>query len=241
LEVTGGGLRVQVDATVLVAVTGAQCPLALHGRSAPAPAVNAPFRVPAGAVLQLGRPAAGLRSYLAVHGGIAVDPVLGSRSTDTLSGLGPPPLRPDDRLPLGVDTRPTAPIDLAPVPSPSPSQDEIELRVVAGPRADWFADSALTVLCSDPYQVQPDSDRVGMRLLGPALPTQRHEEFPSEGLVPGALQVPPSGIPVLFLADHPVTGGYPVLAVVLDADVDRAAQARPGQRLRFRRVSAPRL
>jgi allophanate hydrolase subunit 2 len=174
-----------------------------------------------------------------VQGGIAVDPVLGSRSTDTLSGLGPPPLRPDDQVPIGADPGPAPAIDLAPVLSPP--HDEIELRMIAGPRADWFADSALGVLCSGPYQVQPDSDRVGMRLVGPALLAERHDELPSEGVVPGALQVPPSGAPVLFLADHPVTGGYPVLAVVLDADVDRAAQARPGQRLRFRRVPAPRL
>jgi biotin-dependent carboxylase-like uncharacterized protein len=176
---------------------------------------------------------------VAVRGGIAVDPVLGSRATDTLSGLGPPALRRGDQVPVGVPAGEVPAIDLAPPLRPRAGM--VELRVVPGPRADWFTGSALEVLCTEAYEVHPDSDRVAMRLAGAAVSPVRQEELPSEGLVAGAVQVPPSGAPVLFLADHPVTGGYPVLAVVLDADVDAAAQARPGQRLRFRRVSLPRL
>jgi biotin-dependent carboxylase-like uncharacterized protein len=239
LEITGGGLRVHAEAATLVAVTGAPCPLKTSGGGSPA-GVNAPFWLSAGATLELHRPAIGLRSYLAVRGGIAVDPVLGSRSTDTLSGLGPPPLRAGDRIPVGDEwAGPIPPVDVVPVSLPP--KGEAELRIVAGPRVDWFAASALDVLCSSAYEVRADSDRVGMRLAGPELHAIRHDELPSEGMVPGAVQVARSGAPVLFLADHPVTGGYPVLAVVLSADVDRAAQAAPGSRLRFRRVALPSL
>lgn len=110
------------------------------------------------------------------------------------------------------------------------------LEVVPGPRDDWFTDEALDVLLTSVYEVTTESNRVGMRLDGPALTRRRNEELPSEGMVAGALQVPPASRPTLFLADHPVTGGYPVIAVVTSADVDRAAQARPGQRVRFRRA-----
>jgi biotin-dependent carboxylase-like uncharacterized protein len=235
LETTLGGLEVEaVAGGLLFALTGAPCPMTVRrpdGRRR----TLAPYAVeylPRGAGLRLGTPPTGLRSYLAVRGGIAVPAVLGSRATDTLAALGPRPLRPGTTLPVGAP--PSAPphVELAPVPRPAGG--DLELRAVPGPRDDWFA--TLDPLFAEPYEVTVDSDRVGMRLRGPALPRARAEELPSEGMVAGALQVPPSGQPVLFLADHPVTGGYPVAAVVLAADVDLAAQARPGQRLRFRPV-----
>jgi biotin-dependent carboxylase-like uncharacterized protein len=233
LEITGGGTSVRTVETALAALTGAACELTVRtGHATRSVANNAPFFLPAGAELTIAPAAAGLRAYLAVRGGIDVAPVLGSRATDTLSGLGPAPLRDGDRLRLGAARGRFAPVDVAPVPRPATG--DLELRVVAGPRADWFADDAVALLCSAPYLVRPDSDRVGMRLDGPRLPWARGGELPSEGLVAGAVQVPPSGVPVLFMADHPVTGGYPVLAVVVEDDVDRAAQARPGQRLNFR-------
>jgi allophanate hydrolase subunit 2 len=108
------------------------------------------------------------------------------------------------------------------------------LRVLPGPRRDWLADEAWAALTASAWQVTADSDRVGLRLSGPRLARARDDELPSEGLVPGAVQVPPDGAPVLFLADHPVTGGYPVLAVVVTADLPLAAQLRPGDTLRFR-------
>ena len=104
----------------------------------------------------------------------------------------------------------------------------------AGPRADWFEASALASLFDEPWLVTNDSNRVGMRLAGPALARARGGELPSEGMVVGAMQVPPSGQPTVLLADGPVTGGYPVIAVVAEASLDRLAQARPGQRVRFR-------
>jgi allophanate hydrolase subunit 2 len=106
--------------------------------------------------------------------------------------------------------------------------------VLPGPRRDWLQPAAWSALISAEWAVSPDSDRVGLRLTGPRLVRAREDELPSEGLVPGALQVPPDGAPVLFLADHPVTGGYPVPAVVVTADLPAVAQLRPGDTLRFR-------
>ncbi|WP_017973566.1 biotin-dependent carboxyltransferase family protein [Actinopolyspora halophila] len=229
IEITLGGLALCARRGITVAVTGADCPVAVDGREA---AVNTVLRVPAGSELTTGTPERGSRAYLAVRGGVDVEPVLGSRSTDTLSGLGPDPLRTGDLLPVGTPPEGFPTVDAAPVAEP-PAGDLV-LTVVPGPRADWFTDDALSTLLGGTYRVTPRSDRVGMRLDGPLLERARTGELPSEGMVPGALQVPPSGEPTLFLADHPVTGGYPVIAVVRSADVDRAAQARPGQRLRFR-------
>ncbi|GAB3297725.1 5-oxoprolinase subunit C family protein [Parasphingorhabdus pacifica] len=229
VETTLGGLTVRALRDVTVAVTGAPCPLAVDGRRA---AVNSVIRVPSGAELELGVPDRGLRSYLAFRGGLSVESVLGSCSTDVLSGLGPAEPRPGSVLAVGPPPNEFPTVDVAPVPAVHGG--ELTLGLVPGPRADWFADTALATLLDEPYEVTPESNRVGMRLDGPELTRVRDQELPSEGMVPGALQVPPSGRPTMFLADHPVTGGYPVIAVVVAADVDRAAQARPGQRVRFR-------
>jgi biotin-dependent carboxylase-like uncharacterized protein len=228
LEVTVGGLQVRAGRTLLVAVSGAPAPVTVDGRAAP---FDAPLTLRPGQVLGLGNPAVGLRSYLAVRGGIGVPPVLGSRSTDTLSGLGPAPLRPGDVLPVGALSADEPVVDVAPVRAPS---SRPVLRVLPGPRRDWLAPAAWTALTAADWTVSPDSDRVGLRLAGPRLDRARTDELPSEGLVPGAVQVPPDGAPVLFLVDHPVTGGYPVLAVVTTDDLPAAAQLRPGDRVRFR-------
>jgi biotin-dependent carboxylase-like uncharacterized protein len=229
IEVTYGGLAVRARGSVTVVLTGAPAPATVDARPAPH---AAPFLLRAGQTLRLGAPTAGLRTYLSVRGGFAVAPVLGSRSTDTLSGVGPPPLRPGDVLPVEPPAgEPT--VDVAPVAPPT--DGVIPLRAVLGPRADWLADP--TALDEQTWTVSARSDRVGLRLEGTALawrPDRADDELPSEGVVRGAVQVPAGGQPVLFLADHPVTGGYPVVAVLLEADVDRAAQAAPGQGVRFR-------
>ena len=160
---------------------------------------------------------------MAVRGGIDVDPVLRSRSTDTLAGLGPAVPSPGTLLPVGRAPFVAPVVDVAPVAAPTTG--EVRLRVVPGPRDDWFVAYALDTLVGGAYEVTSESDRVGMRLSGPRLERARDGELKSEGMVPGALQVPPSGQPTLFLADHPVTGGYPVIGVVVAADIGRAAQA----------------
>lgn len=226
IEVLFGGLRVRAEDDLVVALAGASGRAELDGTLVGQHAV---FRVAAGSELSLGTPAAGLRTYLAVRGGIDVTAVLGSRSTDTLSGIGPPPLGAGMVLPVGPAPAAYPTVEHAPVAAPT--NDEVLLHAMLGPRADWVRNAEQ--LATTAWTASGRSDRVGMRLEGVALERAREDELPSEGLVRGAVQVPPSGAPVLFLADHPVTGGYPVVAVVLDADVDRAAQVRPGQRVRF--------
>jgi len=228
LEVTFGGLAVRAHADLVVVTTGARCPAAF--------AHNAPALLRAGAVLRLGMPAGGLRTYVAIRGGFAVAPVLGSRSTDVLSGLGPPVVQAGDVLPVGRPELGMPGIDLAPVADPGAG--ELSVRVLPGPRRDWFADTAWATLTGQPYTVTSESNRIGLRLDGPALERRRTDELPSEGMVRGALQIPPSGRPVLFLADHPVTGGYPVVGYVADDDVDLCAQLRPGQTVRFRHTTS---
>ncbi|MFG2605504.1 biotin-dependent carboxyltransferase family protein [Streptomyces sp. NPDC048514] len=227
LETTLDGCAVRPRSTVTVAVGGAPCPVAVGGRPAP---WGSPVVVPAGELLQVGTATAGVRGYLAVAGGIAVEPVLGSRATDLLSGLGPAPLTDGTVLPLGAPAGPPARVDGAPQPRPPAA---LVLRVTPGPRADWFPAGALQTLTTRAYRVSPASNRIGLRTEGPALERSRTGELPSEGMVLGAVQVPPDGRPVIFLADHPTTGGYPVIAVVRAADLPAAAQAVPGTPVRF--------
>jgi biotin-dependent carboxylase-like uncharacterized protein len=218
IEVTFGGLAVRLTDPATIALTGAVCP--------GAPDWNVPVTLPRGATVALGAPGEGLRSYVAVHGGVAVGSVLGSRSTDTMSGLGPPALRAGDLLPVGAAT---GPISGAHAVAP---RRPAELGVRLGPRDDWFTPAARDLLVRACWTVRPDSDRIGIRLAGPELIRSRADELPSEPTLPGAVQVPPDGRPILFGPDAPVTGGYPVIAVV--DDLDPAAQLRPGQLLRFR-------
>jgi biotin-dependent carboxylase-like uncharacterized protein len=221
LELTFGGAALRFGSAAWIAVTGA--PLGVRPGT-----MNAPCHVPAGTVVEFGTPWSGVRTYVAVRGGIDVPPVLGSRSTDVLSGLGPAPLSAGDRLPVGRATG-LITVDLAPGLSP---ETEPVLRVTAGPRDDWF--ETLEPLTRAAYEVTAQSNRVGVRLDGPALVRRRQGELPSEGMVTGSVQVPPNGLPIVFLADHPTTGGYPVAAVLAAGDIARAAQLRPGQRVRFR-------
>jgi biotin-dependent carboxylase-like uncharacterized protein len=232
IEVLLGGFAAWADSTLLVAVTGALGDVTVAGRPV---GMNAVTAVLAGSRLELAEASAGLRRYLAVRGGIDVPPVLGSRSTDTLGGVGPPLLAPGMLLPVGPPSGPLPGVDLAAVPPPP--TDPVILPVVSGPRADWFPAGALD---GATFAVSPDSDRTAVRLSGPELTRRSRSgsapELPSEGLVAGAVQVPADGQPLIFLADHPVTGGYPVIAVVTDHGIDVAAQLRPGQQVRFSRA-----
>ncbi|MCR1781754.1 biotin-dependent carboxyltransferase family protein [Nocardioides carbamazepini] len=227
LEVTLGGLEVEATGVVWACVTGAPAPLEVDGRPEPTGAVLA---LRPGRRLRLGLPATGLRSYLAVRGGLDTPALLGSRSRDTLAGLGPEPVRAGDVLGVGHEVAGEILVDAVP---PATYDDRPVLRVVRGPRADWVADADRLV--ERVWRVGSASDRVGLRLEGEpltAVPTRG--ELPSEGALRGAIQVPPGGGPVVFGPDHPVTGGYPVVGVVVDADTDRLAQLRPGEQLRFR-------
>jgi biotin-dependent carboxylase-like uncharacterized protein len=188
------------------------------------------LRLLPGEVLTLGPPRAGLRSYLSVAGGIDVPPELGSRSADVLSGLGPPQLAAAMFLPVGEPPDPR----LRAAPAPGEPFDQVAvLDLLPGPRTDWLDDAA--ALAGD-WKVSPRSNRVGVRLEGPALarkPALVSAELPSEPLVRGAVQLPPAGQPVIFGPDHPTTGGYPVVAVLTEAASDRLAQCRPGELVRL--------
>ncbi|GIG53917.1 biotin-dependent carboxyltransferase family protein [Demequina activiva] len=232
LEATATGVAVRALADAVVAVTGADAPVWVG--SVPAP-LRAPIRLAAGQVMEVGSPDRGWRSYVAVRGGIGAEPVLGSRATDLLSGLGPAPLRDGDELPVLAAT-PLGERDFAALRASGAQggPGALDLTVTLGPREDWFRASAVEAFLSSAFTATGDSNRVGLRLDGPVLERARDGELASEGMVLGAVQVPPSGKPVIFLADHPVTGGYPVIAVVDSVGVAAAAQARPGESVRFR-------
>jgi biotin-dependent carboxylase-like uncharacterized protein len=228
VEVLWGGLVFAARADLTIALTGAPAPATVAGAPVGHHALVA---VRAGQEVRLGPPPAGLRTYVCVRGGIAVAPVLGSRSTDTLSGIGPAPLVEGVELPVGSE--PTGWPRLAVAPVRTPPAGPVTLRAVLGPRAEHADDPA--ELTRVTWQASPETDRVGMRLAGGTLEAADGAgSLPSEGLARGAIQLPPGGEPVVFLADHPVTGGYPVIAVLRDADADRAAQVRPGQPVRLR-------
>lgn len=230
LEVTFGGLRLRASGDLLVCLTGASTPAHVDGRPVPRAAL---VEVRGGQVLTLGAPTAGLRTYVSVRGGFSVPGELGSVSTDTMSGLGPEPVHAGQVLSVGTRTEGFPILDAAGVPEPSTGV--VDLEVMPGPRLDWFAEPEL--LARTAWSVSSRSDRKGIRLEGDPLQRQaelREVELQSEGMVRGAIQVPPNGQPVLFLNDHPVTGGYPVIGVVRSASVDRAAQLQPGQTVRFR-------
>jgi biotin-dependent carboxylase-like uncharacterized protein len=231
LEITLAGPELELETGGWVALTGGRVAADLDGRPVP---MDVAVRVEAGQVLRVGSVSTGLRAYVAVRGGIDVPAVLGSRSTDTLAPVGPPRLREGTCLPLGDQADGDPFLQVAPTP---PVDPEPVLRTVRGPRHDVFTDDALRTLIGMPWTVTSESDRTGVRLDGPVLERRRKVELPSEGMVEGALQVPPDGHPILLLANHPTTGGYPVIAVVVGHDLPLAAQARPGTRLRFRFVS----
>lgn len=228
IETTLGGFSARVlGGVVEVAITGADAHPSVDGVPF---GINSVRRVRSGQVISLGAPGAGLYSYLAVRGGIAVDPVLGSRSHDTLSGIGPPPLRVGDTLPVGHPAAGFPELDQAPLARIT--HGPVDLRVVPGPRDGWFLDP--DALITTTWVASERSDRIGVRLSGPPL---RHRwpdrQLPSEGTTRGAVQVPPDGRPVILGPDHPVTGGYPVIGVLVDADHDSLAQVRPGQPVRL--------
>ena len=228
LECTLSGPALRFDEPAVVAVTGAEVPVTVDGEALE---TNAALDIPAGGVLDVGTTTAGLRPYVAIRGGIEAESVLGSRSRDTLSGLGPEPLGAGDRLQAGTAEGPRPAIGVAPVAAPAANAT---LKITPGPRQDWFTPEALELLTTVDWEVANESNRSGARLNGPPLPRAREGELLSEGLVEGAVQVRHSGLPMIMLADHPTTGGYPVIAVVAAADLPTVAQARPGQELRFR-------
>jgi len=234
LEVLLGGVRLIAEGSTRLAVVGAQVPLLVDGRPAE---WGAAVSVPDGSTVEIGRAVAGTRAWVAVGGGIDVPPVLGSRSTDTLTGLGPPAVRVGDLLATGrAGPRPAGPVAAVPWSS---YPDPLTVTLHVGPRDDWFTPESMERLGTSVLKVSSRSDRIALLLNGPPLVRRIRGELPSEGIVTGAVQVPGDGMPLVFLADHPTTGGYPVVGVVGRPGLARCAQLRPGDRLRFELTRQP--
>jgi biotin-dependent carboxylase-like uncharacterized protein len=227
LEATIRGPVLRFSATAVVALAGAPVAARVGNRAL---GMHTAEEVNTGDVLDVGFAKAGARTYVAVRGGIGAEPVLGSASTDVLSGLGPPVLEASARLTVGDEAE--GPVT-AHAPPGAPLAADPVLRVVPGPREDRFDGDAIAELCGAAWEVSPASNRVGVRLRGPNIAAVDGSELRSEGLVTGSLQVPPSGEPIVMLTDHPTTGGYPVLAVVVSSDLPLVGQLRPGGRVTF--------
>lgn len=194
-----------------------------------------------GETLRIEAPEAGLRTYVAVRGGFMVPEVLGSRATDSMSGVGPEPLAKGKVLPVGQAKRNNSVGSDEPATGVLPMIGKVTtLRITLGPRDDWFDEAGISALTEQEWTATSQSNRIGVRFELPAggrpMTRAKDGELASEGAVPGSLQIPPSGLPVLFLADHPVTGGYPVAGVVIERDMPLAAQLPPGAKVRFTAV-----
>ncbi|HHL0119536.1 TPA: 5-oxoprolinase subunit PxpB [Klebsiella variicola subsp. variicola] len=242
LEFIPGGVVLESQTDNLVAVTGASCTLTLitqTGAEHHLPGWQ-PFPLVKGDRLLIGRASQGARSYLAIRGGFAVTPVAGSASTDTLAQLGPSPVTRGTVLKrlngkglsaVASDEKPNLPLPII--------GETTVLDVIMGPRTDWFTSDAVNNFAAQRWHVTPHSSRIGLRLAGETALTRLIDgELPSEGARPGAIQIPANGQPVVFLADYPLTGGYPVIAYVAPWHLDLASQLPPGAWIHFRPVQA---
>ncbi len=233
-----GGCTLTALAETVVCVTGAEADVTVNGRLV---LLATPTIVPRAAQLTIGPARIGMRSYIAVRGGLIADTELGSAATDVLSGLGPDPIAVGDTVsmalvpPASANALLTNPLR---VQAAGTGRTNATVRCVIGPRNDWFTPEAVERFFSTEFTVSAASNRVGLRLDGASeIERSREGELPSEGMVAGSIQIPPSGQPVVFLRDHAVTGGYPVIATVISEDVDIAAQLPPGSTLRFERYT----
>ena len=240
LEFTYGNARIKALQPSVIAFTGANLPITVKTAKGTVFVFekNTPLAIDEGDEIILGRPLAGFRSYMALRGGFKVEPVLKSASFDSLSNLGPKPLLSGDNIFIANDSA-LQPVLLSlddPYSLPE-AGDKVVLDVVMGPRTDWFTEQSIAMFLEKPWQVTAASNRIGIRLQSDArLKRSRSDELPSEGTVTGAIEVPANGEPVLFLRDRPVTGGYPVIANLVEDQIDLAAQIPIGAFIKFRAV-----
>jgi biotin-dependent carboxylase-like uncharacterized protein len=239
VELLLGGAAFHARSQCLVALTGASAPVWIDARPV---SFNVPLLLRVGQELRIGRSTHGLRIYLGVRGGIETTPYLGSRSTDTLSGVGPQPLNKGDILPVGHADPAGSPRGLDFHAGPTPAiQGMAEIAFHWGPRHDLFSPSTRADFTAQTWQLSAEASRVGVRLLGRPLTTASQGDLPTEGLHVGSIQVPPSGLPLVFLANSPPTGGYPVIGVVRRSDLPQLGQLLPGSRMRFRAATRSRV
>ena len=235
LECTLMGPRLEFADARWVAVTGAEVSVALDGAEMPR---WMSFPVPAGGVLKIGAARAGVRAYLAVSGGITTPPVLGSRATyvrGALGGIGGRAIRKGDVLPLGppaggeVERRVRA--DRVPTHGGEP-----EIATVLGPQADRFTPAGIAALFEGPYEMLPQSDRMGARFKGPRIEHTHGHDIISDGIPLGGIQVIGDGQPIVLLVDRQTAGGYTKIGAVCSYEIGRIGQIKPGGRLRFKQV-----
>jgi KipI family sensor histidine kinase inhibitor len=241
LEIILGGFCFTAIGRIVIAICGAPVPIVVRdavGRRFEAQC-GQPVALEPGDIIEVGQALSGMRAYLAARGGFAVKSTLSSASTDTLAKIGPDPVVAGATIAVGGAVGNIASVSLTEDDQPVlPSAgDTVTLDVVMGPRTDWFTPSGISSLLQQSWDVTPQSNRVGMRLAGQnAIERVDAAELPSEGTAMGAIQVPHSGQPVLFLADHPLTGGYPVIATVAEHHLNLAGQIPIGARIRFRAI-----
>jgi antagonist of KipI len=236
LECTLMGPRLEFADARWVAVTGAEMLVTLDGEEMPR---WQSFRVPAGGVLRMGAARTGVRAYLAVAGGIATPPALGSRSTYVRGGLGGidgRAIRKRDTLPLGpapaAGTARRVRAEMVPVHG-----DELSIDAILGPQDDRFSAAGIAALFEGPYEMLPQSDRMGARFKGPRIEHTRGHDIISDGIALGAIQVIGDGQPIVLLVDRQTAGGYTKIGAVCSYEIGRVGQLKPGQRLRFRHVT----
>ena len=237
LEITQSGFKTQINRSMLIAVTGAVCDInitTLIGEKYTAPMYQ-PILLEKGDIVELGNIKCGVRSYLAVRGGFQVSPILTSCSFDTLAQVGSPPITIGQTLAI-KSTNIKASISLNESPAinyPCPG-DVVVLDIVLGPRTDWFTPDAIKLLTEQLWRVTPASNRIGLRLSGDiSLTRDKLQELPSEGTCIGAIQIPANGQPVLFLNDHPLTGGYPIIGAVCKYHLDLSGQIPINAKIKF--------
>ena len=254
LEITLVGPTLAFDNAVVIAISGADLSPRVGDREVP---MDRPVRLRAGSVLEFGRRRSGCRAYLAIRGGYAVAPVMGSKSTYLRGGFGGfagRALRKGDAIAIGRPDDATAAIaigsddDAAFVAPPSPwvagtspvTTETPPVRVVTGPQWPFFTDVAQHDFATSAFTLTPNSDRMGYRLEGAKLALREPIEMISEGVSFGTIQVPPDGNPIILMADCQTTGGYPKIAQVASVDLPALAQMMPGQAMRFEPISLER-
>ncbi len=239
LEILYNGPSLEVAAeTVRVVIAGAGAAMLIGGGRGRAVAAWQSVTLARGEVVEIIPGPDSVCAYLAVEGGIAVPPVLGSASTYVRAGLGGfagRALRQGDLVPLALDR--TTPRPELRLPMPPPAAADQPIRVILGPQQDYFTEDALAALLGAEFRVSMSADRMGMRLDGPLLRHCGGWDIVSDAVATGAIQVPGSGQPILLLADHQTTGGYPKIATVVSADLPVVGRRRPGDRLRFAAVN----
>ncbi|KXG74504.1 KipI antagonist [Fervidicola ferrireducens] len=236
LEITVLGPTLEVLEDVAVAVTGAQLPVEVNGKKR---MVWTSFPLKKGDVLSIGAVSSGCRAYLAVNGGFKADVVMGSASAYTrgkLGGLEGRPLKKEDLLFRELEKKPTKfyRVDERYVPT---YENVAEIRVILGPQDDYFDEDNIKLFLNSTYTITKDSDRMGYRLEGPQIRAKEKHDIITDGIVPGAIQIPANGNPIIMLKDAQTTGGYAKIATCIWSDLPKLAQLKPGDRIRFKAIS----